>query len=174
MKILIVPIGKIDSEVLRMISESIYKTFNSNVVSERQMLIPQNSYNSSRKQNYSTIILNTLNVLKSKGVDRVLGIADVDLYVPDLNFVFGEADMSTGIAVISLTRLRQEFYGLRPDKKLFHERAVKEAIHEIGHTLGLGHCPDPKCVMHFSNSLRDTDMKLSKFCGICKNRIKQF
>jgi archaemetzincin len=100
-------------------------------------------------------------------VERVLGVVDVDLYATDLNFVFGEADPKEGVAVISLARLRQEFYDLPPNQALFQERTLKEAIHELGHTYGLGHCPDSTCVMHFSNSLEDTDKKSWRFCNKC-------
>jgi archaemetzincin len=98
-------------------------------------------------------------------------VPDIDLYVPELNFVFGEADVSSGITVISLTRLRPEFYGLRPDRNLLHERAIKEAIHEIGHTYGLGHCRNIKYIMHFSNSLKYTDIKGPGFCNICRSKL---
>ena len=75
------------------------------------------------------------------------------LFVPNLNYVFGEADIENGVCIISLSRLRQEFYDQKPDKVLFLRRTLKEAVHELGHTYGLGHCANPKCVMHFSNSL---------------------
>ncbi|HUI44860.1 MAG TPA: hypothetical protein VL122_02560 [Nitrospirota bacterium] len=79
----------------------------------------------------------------------ILAVIDEDLYVPELNYVFGEADAVAGIAAIALPRLRRESYGLDLDSALFLLRATKEAIHEFGHSCGLGHCPDPKCVMHF-------------------------
>ena len=91
-------------------------------------------------------------------------VSDVDLYVPGLNFVFGEADILKGIAIISLARLREEFYGLPSNEDLFKERALKEAVHELGHLYGLRHCTDPDCVMNFSNTLYDTDRKSCKFC----------
>jgi len=94
--------------------------------------------------------------------------------VPELNFVFGEADVLARIAIIGLPRLRQEYYGLEPDQDLFLQRAAKEAIHEAGHTCGLGHCTDPQCIMHFSNSLGDTDVKTTRFCDACRNmRVSQ-
>ena len=102
---------------------------------------------------------------------KVLGVAGVDLYAAGLNFVFGQADVELGIAVISLCRLRQEFYGLPADEQLFRDRALKEAVHELGHTFGLGHCPDGRCVMHFSNSLADTDWKSAAFCTSCRPRL---
>ncbi|RMD53346.1 MAG: archemetzincin, partial [Nitrospirae bacterium] len=97
----------------------------------------------------------------------------VDLYADGLNFVFGEADILRGVAIISLTRLHQSFYGLPEDRGLFIERALKEAVHELGHLYGLRHCPDPHCVMHFSNSLLDTDKKSYKFCAICRRKLKE-
>jgi archaemetzincin len=127
------------------------------------------AYNPERKQYFSSKLLASLE--KSEGEERVVGVADVDLYVPRLNFVFGEADMVSGTAIVSLCRLRPEYYGLAPDEALFLERATKEIVHELGHTFGLGHCPNNKCVMHFSNSLADTDLKEAHFCNKCRPKI---
>ncbi|GAB4425275.1 MAG: archaemetzincin family Zn-dependent metalloprotease [Thermodesulfovibrionales bacterium] len=171
MGILLIPIGSVDLDVLRSIADALKGTFHCEAELGKEMPIPQGSYNNRRKQYHSTAILREMQFFKPESSDRMLGVADIDLYVPELNFVFGEADISAGVAVISLARLRQEFYGLRPDKGLFHIRAIKEAIHEIGHTYGLSHCPDQKCVMHFSNSLRDTDIKGPGFCGTCKKSV---
>lgn len=86
--------------------------------------------------------------------------------------VFGEAELGGYFAIISLARLRQSFYGLPEDKHLFLERTIKEAVHELGHTYGLSHCPDPECVMHFSNSLMDTDRKKPSFCSRCQIKLE--
>jgi archaemetzincin len=102
---------------------------------------------------------------------RVLGITAVDLYVPQLNFVFGEARLGGPSAVISTHRLRPEFYGQLPDEKLFLRRVEIEAVHELGHTFGLGHCPKVCCVMHFSNNIADTDRKGPLFCDDCRHYI---
>jgi archaemetzincin len=167
-RILIIPMGSADSSILKTISTSLEKTFHCMVVIGTEMPIPLTSYGSRRNQYYSTTMLETLRGMIQRDGDRVLGVTDADLFVPELNFVFGEADASAGVAVISLARLRQKFYGLRRNTRLFHDRAVKEAIHELGHTCGLGHCRDPNCIMHFSNSLRDTDEKGQGFCACCK------
>lgn len=91
-------------------------------------------------------------------------VTDVDLYAERLNFVFGQAEMGGGIAVISLNRLRSD------DSRLFLMRALKEVLHELGHGTGLGHCDDTGCVMHFSNTLADTDRKGPGYCEACHSR----
>jgi archaemetzincin len=95
-----------------------------------------------------------------------------DAYSENLNFVFGEASSLGGqVAAIYLARLRPEFYNHISDQQIFNDRIVKEAIHELGHTFGLIHCNNKKCVMHFSNSLYDTDFKNKSFCENCKNKL---
>jgi predicted Zn-dependent protease len=104
----------------------------------------------------------------------IFGICNFDAYSSGLNFVFGQASsLMGGVAVIYLPRLRQEFYGLDADTYIFNERVLKEATHEVGHAFGLGHCPKQSCVMHFSNSLVDTDRKAKGFCIVCSNKLHQ-
>jgi archaemetzincin len=98
--------------------------------------------------------------------ERVLAVTEADLYDDGLNFVFGVADPARRVAVISLHRLR-----VLADPWTFRARAAKEAVHELGHTLGLSHCSDPTCVMFFSNTLGDTDRKGARFCRRCHRRL---
>ena len=95
----------------------------------------------------------------------VLGLADVDLYTPDLNFVFGLAQRGGRGAVVSALRLHH------PLRSVYLTRLAKEAMHELGHVRGLGHCPDPLCVMHFSNCLEDTDRKGAALCRVCASTL---
>jgi archaemetzincin len=104
---------------------------------------------------------------RQREFDAILGIVDADISVPELNFVFGEASFPGKEALISVWRLRPEFYGEVPDETIFLSRVVKEAVHEIGHTIGLQHCPCSSCVMHFSNSIVDTENKQTWFCAKC-------
>src|SRR5919109_1414232 len=131
-------------------------------------------YDRHRKQWISNRILDWL--LQNNNPDdntKVLAICDFDAYSDELNFVFGEAHFGGRVAAIYLPRLREEFYVRKSDtNKLFEQRVIKEAVHELGHVFGLTHCEKSKCVMHFSNSLQDTDFKDHKFCERCKKILK--
>lgn len=167
---IIVPIGKVDTKLLQELAETLSDRFPITFTVGEPMEIPEQAYNSRRDQYHSTTILEDL--AERYDNEKVLGVIDKDLYVPELNFVFGEADLSGRVCIISITRLRQEYYGLPADEKVFRERVIKEAVHELGHTYGLGHCSNPKCVMFFSNSLLDTDRKSSEFCEKCKHKFE--
>jgi len=106
--------------------------------------------------------------IQSTPLNRLLGITDYDIYAPGMNFVFGEARLPGRVGVVSTYRLKPT----GPERhKLYAERVVKEAVHELGHTLGLNHCEDNSCVMHFSESLEDTDNKSSALCDTCRRAL---
>ena len=172
MTIYLLPLGDQHVPLLDAISKAVDGAFGLPASRLPPAPVPEYAYNETRGQYHSTTILKALAAHVPKDALRLLAIANVDLYVPDLNFVFGEAAVDGRVCVISLYRLRPEFHGEPTDEPLFTERAVKEAVHELGHTFGLRHCPDPHCVMHFSNSIRDTDRKSSEFCEETSKRLR--
>ncbi|MPZ13100.1 MAG: archaemetzincin family Zn-dependent metalloprotease [Chloroflexi bacterium] len=129
----------------------------------RDLPQPDEAYAASRSQYEAEPILERLSAL-GETADRILGVVDLDLYAPGLNFVFGQAQPGGPAAVVALARLRPEFWGEPPNADLLQERAVKEAVHELAHTWGLGHCADPTCVMFFSSTLGETDRKSNELC----------
>ncbi len=171
-KIQLVPIGKIEEEVLLYLKEELVKIFSLPTEVGQPMGMPKSSFNKRRNQYYSPLILRELEKRRS-GEYIILGICDLDLYVEGLNFIFGQADILNQVGIISLIRLKPEFYGKGRDEKLFYKRVLTEAVHELGHIFGLAHCPNPKCVMFFSNSILDTDRKGFNFCPLCYKKNYQ-
>ena len=172
-RIILRPLAQIDNQILEMIKQNIEHTFNCPVEIKPEIVSLRYACDPKRKQYLSPRLLDGLRRFSKEPGDRCLGIVDVDLYSPGLNFVFGEADIDSGVAIVSLCRLRPELYGSPHDEALFQDRAVKEAVHELGHTYYLSHCADVKCVMHFSNSLADTDIKGASLCPKCQQRLKE-
>ncbi|MGD0580779.1 MAG: archaemetzincin [Bryobacteraceae bacterium] len=122
-----------------------------------------------RGQYYSSSVLASLQP-PSDG-RAVLAVTEADLYVPVLTFVFGEAQLGGPRAIVSLHRLRDEFYGLPRDESKLDARLAKEALHELGHTLGLRHCDDWRCVMASSHAVERLDLKEAQYCPQCARHI---
>ncbi len=123
----------------------------------------QSAYNPLRQQYDSYLVLKSITEMDKKRYDYRLAVVDVDIYATGMNFIFGLAHPLWGAAIVSIKRLR--------GKKLI-ERLHKEVVHEMGHLLGLTHCPDSGCVMHFSNTIEDTDAKGSQLCNRCRSKLE--
>jgi archaemetzincin len=172
----ILRIGQVELNVVKRLQENLGTIFPNTTVTlvARRMPIPEEAFDEDRQQYLSNFLLGKVQTYAGgkKKLDRVLGVANVDICAQELNFVFGEAEHPGKAALISMWRLRPEFYGKTPNTELLIERATKEAVHEIGHTLGLQHCSNPFCVMYFSNSIFETDRKQSLFCSKCQSKIE--
>ena len=130
------------------------------------------AFDSRRGQYYATALLRRLHDFEGDEEERVMGITRLDLFVPILTFVFGEAELGGRCALVSLKRLDERFYGLPAREELLRERMVKEAVHELGHTLGLRHCEDWRCVMTSSHAVDRLDVKEAEFCQECRRAIR--
>jgi archaemetzincin len=174
MKLLqILPIGNVEDGLLKDVRPAIEETFRVRCKVLPVRLDPEFAFHGERQQQYhSSEILQRMQSFLTAECWRMLGIAAVDLYIPILTFVFGEAQMGGPCAVVSAHRLRQEFYGLPPDRELFRQRVIKEAVHEVGHTLNLTHCEDYRCAMASSHAVEWIDLKESALCAACRAVVR--
>jgi len=168
----LLPVGKVDVSLLRDLRATIprYLHVQCEIVSAN--LDPAPSYHAERQQYHSSEILQRMQALVGPRDWRLLAVADVDLYIPILKYVFGEAQMGGPCALVSVHRLRQEFYGLDRDDALLSQRLLKESVHELGHTLDLHHCQDYRCMMSSSHSVEWIDLRESTFCDPCRSQLE--
>jgi len=172
MKVGILQVGQVAPEILATLAEGLPKVFPDTTATVISDVLPisQGAFDRKRSQYNSSLLLNEVRVYAAKrqqDFHRVLGVVDADMFAFGLNYVFGEAYALGAAALVSLWRLKPEFCRDQPNKSLYLLRAQKEAVHELGHTLGVKHCPRSLCVMHFSNSIFDTDKKQNLLCDDC-------
>ncbi len=136
-------------------------------------LLASFAWDARRRQYHSSAIVAKLAERGASPVERYLGITPLDLFVPVLTFVFGEAQLGGPAAIVSWKRLDDSFYGLPDQPDLLDERLLKEALHEVGHTLGLRHCDDTLCAMASTHSVELLDEKDAEFCADCRNDMQR-
>jgi len=152
-------------EVLEHLASSLARAFRTPCRIRPDMFDVTPAQDARRGQYHSTAILQQM----ERAVDPDARV----LYVPVLTFVFGEAQLDGNCAVVSTARLKEEFYGLPPREDLMRERLVKEAAHELGHTFGLRHCEDWRCVMSSSHGVERLDVKGAEFCKACRKPLME-
>lgn len=167
----LLPIGKIDERLLMDIGQALADVFRVPCRILQTRLDPQFAFHPERQQYHSSEILHRMQTYVANGAWRVLGVTALDLYIPILTFVFGEAQMGGPCAVVSAHRLAEEFYGLPSDPELLRARLMKEAVHELGHTLDLTHCQDYSCAMAPSHAVEWIDLKQAALCSNCHSQI---
>ncbi|MCA1732782.1 MAG: archaemetzincin family Zn-dependent metalloprotease [Acidobacteria bacterium] len=129
---------------------------------------PDFAWDPTRRQHSSTLMLRDALSRRPADAFKIVILTEHDIFIPMLTFVYGQAQLGGPAAVVSFARLRQEFYGLPPDRPLYLERIGKESLHELGHTLGLTHCGDKLCTMSLSTTIQQLDFKRAAYCEACR------
>lgn len=169
----LVALGSIHTDILEAVEQALALAYGVAVRVLPPLPEPAYAIDAQRGQFSSSLILRELIRHAPPAEERILGVTEKDLCIPMLSFVLGQAQLNGPAAVISLARLRQEFYGLPADPGLLRARAAKEAVHEVGHTFGLTHCPDPACPMSLSNTVRHVDVKGAVPCRACRSLVPE-
>jgi archaemetzincin len=157
---------------LGLIAGNVHGVFGAPVEHTRETPPLERAYDRLRGQYNSTALLEDLVARGSALPDRQILVVDVDLFVPVLTFVFGEAQLTGTSAVVSTHRLSPQYYGLPGSHPLLLQRLEKEIIHELGHTFGLRHCRQFECVMRSSTYVEEIDMKRALPCGECSALLR--
>ncbi|MFI5252597.1 MAG: archaemetzincin family Zn-dependent metalloprotease [Bacteroidota bacterium] len=141
-------------------------------VEEQHGLNPAFAFDLKRNQHNSTALLASILQKYPENGNKILGITGLDLFVPVLTYVFGEAQLSGRAAVVSTFRLDETLYGFPANRTLLEERLLKESVHELGHTYGLIHCRNYNCAMHASTAVEEIDIKGKSLCEECRKAVK--
>jgi len=165
--IILSPVGKVQREILDPILRAIPQAFGFCARTIALLDGVDFAFDRTRVQYHSTPILKKLAMAAPPQALKVIAVTEVDLFIPILTYVYGEAQLGGKACILSTHRLRD---ALSPPKNqnIYLERVVKEAIHELGHTFNLRHCQDPVCIMHYCHSIKDVDRKNDQFCRYCK------
>ena len=165
--IIISPIGEFSSELVEAVAGEIERVFGFSTDTETVLQDLAFALDHNRNQYHSTLILQKLAANRPTRALRVIGIAQVDLFIPILTHVYGEAQLGGTACIVSTYRLNEGRSGKVIAQK-YIDRIVKEAIHELGHTFKLRHCPEHTCIMHYCRNEEDVDRKSDQLCRYCK------
>lgn len=168
----LVPVGPVPDRLIAWVAGEVSRRLGLPCRVESGAVDPAVAFHPERQQYHSTELLEELGRRHDHRPGKLLGLTPVDLYIPILKYVFGEAELSGRLAVVGYYRLRDEFYGLPANASLLAERTVREAVHELGHTFGLVHCDTWWCVMSSAHTVERVDLRSGEFCPPCFARLR--
>jgi archaemetzincin len=169
--ITLISFGHYDDDFLDRLVEDVSSEYHLPVKAKEGHIDLSDYYDPVRRQYNGNDLLKEVDTKYSVDSFKTIGIFNVDLFVPILTYIFGQAFLNGRTGIISLYRLGNERYGMIADENTLLERTTKEVIHELGHTLGLIHCHTPTCVMRSSTYVEDLDQKGSSLCLKCRDQL---
>ncbi|NOZ48152.1 MAG: archaemetzincin family Zn-dependent metalloprotease [Chlorobi bacterium] len=169
--IILIAYGHFELNSLKEIAGAITREYSSPVVIKEGYMDMDRFFDASRRQYDGNKILKEVDFVHHFEALKKIALFKVDLYIPILTYIFGQAYLNGKTGIASLYRLKNELYGMNSDENLLVERFIKEVIHELGHTFGLKHCYNPSCVMRSSTYVEDIDQKSSFLCNRCKKLL---
>lgn len=168
----LITFGSFEDAFLKKIAMKVNHEFTLPVKIREGRLDLSEFYDAGRRQYDGNKLLRAVDLAYADDNIKTLGLFNVDLFIPILTFIFGQAFLNGRTGIASVFRLSNERYGLQKDDEVTHARFCKEIIHETGHTFGLIHCHAPVCVMKSSTYVEDIDQKGTAFCPVCRSGIR--
>jgi archaemetzincin len=172
-RIILISCGPSEKEFLMKVALTTEKEFRIPVSFEENHVDLNQFYNPGRRQYDANKLLSFIADCSRDELTKLVGLFRVDLFIPILTYIFGQAMLNGHAAVASVYRLRNELYGLKKDETILLSRTTKEVIHELGHTFGLIHCHVPSCVMRSSTYVEDIDQKSHHLCTRCRASFEE-
>lgn len=171
--ITLISFGYFEKGLLELIVDDIEREFLVPVKTREGYLDLSDYYDPARKQYNGNDLLKEIELRFASDTTKTLGLFNVDLFIPILTYIFGQAFLNGRSGIASIYRLSNERYGIKKDQEIFVDRIRKEVIHELGHTFGLYHCSNPTCVMRSSTYVEDIDQKEHWLCHKCKAELQK-
>jgi len=169
--ITLISFGYFEKEILENTAEAVKYEFHCSVNIKEGHIDLSEFYDHTRRQYNGNNLLKLVDSMHFPDSLKTLGLFNVDLFIPILTFIFGQAFLGGRSGIASLYRFSNERYGMSGDNQFLLDRFKKEVIHELGHTFGLIHCHNPTCVMRSSTYVEDIDQKNQQMCSSCKAEI---
>ncbi len=169
--VLLTPIAFIDDQALVQLAKPIKQQYKCDLRIIDTHFELDDCYNAERTQYSANTILKKLIDAYPDNDSKIVGVTELDLYIPVLTFIFGQAYLNGRAVIVSTHRLRNEYYGLESNNDLYWQRLKKLIIHELGHSFGLIHCSNLACVMISSTYVEEIDQKSINLCDNCYRTI---
>jgi archaemetzincin len=171
--ITLISFGYFEKDILEKTYEAVKQEFNCSVSLREGHLDLSEFYDNTRRQYNGNMLLKQVDSLTIPDFSKIVGLFNVDLFIPILTFIFGQAFLGGRTGIASLYRLSSERYGMAGENESLQDRFKKEVIHELGHTFGLIHCHNPTCVMRSSTYVEDIDQKKQHLCHSCRIELEK-
>jgi archaemetzincin len=169
--ITLISFGYFEKEVLEEVAGAVRLEFRMPVIHREGRLDLSGFFDAARRQYNGNLLLKEVDAMSMAVNGKTIGLFNVDLFIPILTYIFGQAALGGRAGLASIYRLNNQLYGLPADRQLMQDRFVKEVIHELGHTFGLIHCNSPVCVMRSSTYIEDIDLKERHLCDKCREVV---
>jgi archaemetzincin len=175
--LVVVPLGDASPELVDFVVSSLKSRFTFEVRLEAPIAMPKEAWTAPRKRWRAEKILDTLDALPAPGAWRIAAITEEPISttkgkVADWG-IAGLGRMGGRSAVFSayyFSRFK------RTDREKYHRYVENLVLHEIGHTLGLEHCPLDRCIMADAkgNAVIAAERSINEFCPRCFRKIRRW